>query len=158
MYLATPGIWCYHDGMRETTAGNQALITQMRKGAVEYCILALLAGRERYGYELVQALSGVDGMLVTEGTVYPILSRLKRDGLVSTEWRESREGPPRKYYRLTPAGAGALDSFKTQWRVFAAAVETFLEKGQELCDDHQHGSLHNDRPGGSPSGTGRHSE
>jgi PadR family transcriptional regulator PadR len=118
--------------MKETATDNQALITQMRKGAVEYCVLALLAGRERYGYELVQALSSVEGMLVTEGTVYPILSRLRRDGLVAAEWRESREGPPRKYYRLTPTGAAALDAFKAQWRVFAAAVQTILGKGEEL--------------------------
>jgi PadR family transcriptional regulator, regulatory protein PadR len=111
---------------------NQGLITQMRKGAVEYCVLALLAGRERYGYELVQALSRVDGMLVSEGTIYPILGRLKRDGLVEAEWRESREGPPRKYYRLTPAGHAALDGFRVQWRAFARAVETFLERGDSL--------------------------
>lgn len=111
---------------------NQGLITQMRKGAVEYCVLALLSGRERYGYELVQALSRVDGMLVTEGTIYPILSRLKREGLVETEWRESREGPPRKYYRLTTAGQSALDEFRAQWRVFSQAVETILERGGEL--------------------------
>lgn len=122
----------YNGAMNGRDADNQGLITQMRKGAVEYCILALLSGRERYGYELVQALSRIDGMLVTEGTVYPILSRLKRDGMVSTEWRESREGPPRKYYRLTPVGAAALSSFKAQWRVFASAVQTFLERGQEL--------------------------
>ncbi|MHB1415507.1 MAG: PadR family transcriptional regulator [Chloroflexota bacterium] len=113
-------------------AENNGLITQMRKGAVEYCILALLAGRERYGYELVQGLSRVDGMLVTEGTVYPILSRLKRDGLVSTEWRESREGPPRKYYRLTDQGKEALADFRRQWRVFAQAVDTILREGENL--------------------------
>lgn len=118
--------------MKEMLLDNQAQVTQMRKGAVEYCVMALLAGRERYGYELVQALSSVDGMLVSEGTIYPILSRLKRDGLVATEWRESREGPPRKYYRLTNAGAAALEAFKVQWRVFATAVETFLERGAEL--------------------------
>ena len=111
---------------------NQGLVTQMRKGAVEYCVLALLRGRERYGYELVQALSLVDGMLVSEGTVYPILSRLKREGLVATEWRESREGPPRKYYRLTPEGEAALADFEAQWQVFATAVQTFLERGDEL--------------------------
>jgi PadR family transcriptional regulator PadR len=104
----------------------------MRKGAIEYCVLALLAGRERYGYELVQALSRVDGMLVTEGTVYPILSRLRRDGLVETEWRESREGPPRKYYRLTLDGETALADFKTQWRQFSRAVNTVLEQQGEL--------------------------
>ena len=111
---------------------NPSLITQMRKGAVEYCVLALLAGRARYGYELVQVLSGVEGMLVSEGTVYPILSRLKRDGLVATEWRESPAGPPRKYYRLTAAGEAALADFRAQWRIFAQAVETFLERGGEL--------------------------
>ena len=111
---------------------TQGLITQMRKGAIEYCVLALLAGRERYGYELVQALSRIDGMLVTEGTVYPILSRLKRDGLVDTEWRESREGPPRKYYRLTAEGGRALLDFKAQWQLFSQAVNTVLERGGEL--------------------------
>jgi PadR family transcriptional regulator PadR len=113
-------------------ADNQALMTQMRKGAVEYCLLALLVERERYGYELVQILSQVEGMLVSEGTVYPILSRLKREQLVATEWRESPAGPPRKYYRLTPAGRAALAGFREQWRVFARAVETFLERGGEL--------------------------
>ncbi len=107
-------------------------MTQMRKGAVEYCVLALLADRKRYGYELVQSLSSVEGMLVTEGTVYPILSRLKREGLVATEWRESSAGPPRKYYHLTPAGEAALADFRAQWRLFAAAVETFLERGEDL--------------------------
>jgi PadR family transcriptional regulator PadR len=71
-------------------------------------------------------------MLVTEGTVYPILSRLKRDGLVDTEWRESREGPPRKYYRLTEEGARALLDFKAQWHLFSQAVNTVLERGGDL--------------------------
>ncbi len=111
---------------------NSALITQMRKGAIEYCVLALLDQRERYGYEIVQALSRVDGMLVSEGTVYPILGRLKRDGLVSAELRESREGPARKYYRLTPYGEAALDAFRTQWSIFSKAVDTFLQRGGQI--------------------------
>ncbi len=111
---------------------NTALITQMRKGAIEYCVLALLVGRERYGYELVQLLSSVPGMLVTEGTIYPILSRLRRDGLVGTQVRESPSGPPRKYYHLTPAGQAALADFRRQWAEFARAVETFLTHGGEM--------------------------
>ncbi len=111
---------------------NSALITQMRKGAIEYCVLALLDQRERYGYEIVQALSRVDGMLVSEGTVYPILGRLKRDGLVSAELRESREGPARKYYCLTPYGEAALDAFRTQWSIFSKAVDTFLQRGGQI--------------------------
>jgi PadR family transcriptional regulator PadR len=71
-------------------------------------------------------------MLVSEGTIYPILGRLKSDGLVATEWRESREGPPRKYYRLTPAGTQALNEFRRQWQMFSRAVETILERGSEL--------------------------
>ncbi len=116
----------------DTVTENQGLITQMRKGAVEYCVLALLESRERYGYELVQALSSVPGMLVSEGTIYPILSRLRREGQVETEWRESREGPPRKYYRLTRHGEKALADFRTQWRIFVGAVDTVLEQGGKL--------------------------
>jgi PadR family transcriptional regulator, regulatory protein PadR len=104
----------------------------MRKGAIEYCVLALLAARERYGYELVQALSAIEGMLVSDGTVYPILSRLKREGLVTTEWRESTEGPPRKYYRISRQGEDALEAFKSQWQVFTHAVNVFIEQGAEL--------------------------
>ncbi len=111
---------------------KQSLMTQMRKGAVEYCVLALLESRERYGYELVQALSSVPGMLVSEGTVYPILSRLKREGQVETEWRESREGPPRKYYRLAKRGEEALAEFRVQWRIFVSAVDTVLGQGDKL--------------------------
>lgn len=111
---------------------KQSLVTQMRKGAIEYCVLALLERHERYGYELVQALSSVPGMLVSEGTIYPILSRLKREGQVETEWRESREGPPRKYYRLTEPGEKALVDFRTQWRIFVSAVDTVLERGGKL--------------------------
>lgn len=106
-------------------------LSQLRKGVLEYCVLALLEGRERYGYELVQALAAVDGMLVSEGTVYPLLSRLRREGLVATEWRESGSGPPRRYHRLTPAGRRALAAFREQWRAFVRAVDECLERREE---------------------------
>lgn len=105
------------------------LVTQMRKGALVYCVMALLAEQPRYGLELVQSLSAVDGMLTTEGTIYPLLSRLRREHLVETEWRESASGPPRRYYRLTSRGQEALSAFRREWATFRSAVDTILHQG-----------------------------
>lgn len=77
---------------------------QMRKGVLDLCILKALSASEWYGYALVKALVAVPGVGVAEGSIYPLLSRLKRQGLVTTRLEESREGPARKYYRATPAG------------------------------------------------------
>jgi PadR family transcriptional regulator PadR len=104
------------------------LIAQLRRGALQYCVLALLAEDERYGFELVKALGKVDGMVTSEGTIYPLLSRLRRDGLVETTWRESTSGPPRRYYRLTAAGHAALEAFATEWSRFRDAVDYFVGK------------------------------
>lgn len=98
----------------------------MRRGALEACVLALLEGREHYGFELVQRLGQAPALLTTEGTIYPLLSRLHRDRLVETEWRESPAGPPRKYYRLTPRGREALAIFRRQWVEFRDAVDGVL--------------------------------
>src|ERR671925_680423 len=97
---------------------RDALLTQMRRGALEHLILALLRKEERYAPELVKALASRDGMLTSEGTIYPLLSRLRRDGLVETTWQESTSGPPRRYYRLTAAGERALEEFMHEWRRF----------------------------------------
>ena len=110
-------------------AGKQdALLAQMRKGTLQYCVLALLADEERYGFDLVRSLAETDGMVTSEGTIYPLLSRLRRDGLVETTWRESTSGPPRRYYRLTNAGRAALDGFKGEWGRFRDAVDHFVER------------------------------
>jgi PadR family transcriptional regulator PadR len=77
---------------------------QVRKGLLEVCILNALAERERYGYELVKALVAIPGLGVTEGTLYPLLSRLRVQGLISSRLEESSEGPARKYYALTKDG------------------------------------------------------
>ncbi len=77
---------------------------QVRKGVLELCILNAVAGKERYGYELVKALVSSPGLGVTEGTLYPLLSRLRVQGLLSTRLEESSEGPARKYYSLTARG------------------------------------------------------
>src|ERR1700704_5873653 len=107
---------------------QDALIAQMRKGTLQYCVLALLADEERYGFDLVRALAETDGMVTSEGTIYPLLSRLRRDGLVETTWRESTTGPPRRYYRLTKAGRMALDGFMDEWGRFREAVDHFVER------------------------------
>jgi PadR family transcriptional regulator PadR len=99
----------------------------MRRGTLQYCVLALLAEGERYGFELVRALAEVDGMVTSEGTIYPLLSRLRRDGLVEPTWRESPSGPPRRYYLLTEAGRMALNGFKQEWSRFRDAVDQFIE-------------------------------
>ena len=77
---------------------------QMRKGVLDLCILQALAAAEWYGYALVKALVAVPGVGVAEGSIYPLLSRLKRQGLVTTRLEESSEGPARKYYSATPEG------------------------------------------------------
>jgi PadR family transcriptional regulator PadR len=102
------------------------LLSQLRRGALEYCVLALLGETERYGFDLVRTLGAVDGMVTGEGTLYPLLSRLKKDGRVTTTWRDSESGPPRKYYAITPAGRRALDDFSNEWRRFRDAVDHLL--------------------------------
>ena len=109
--------------------GQDRVLTQMRRGTLEYCVLALLREREHYGFDLVKALSAVDGMVTSEGTIYPLLSRLRKDGLVTTSWVESPAGPPRRYYRLTEAGTNALGAFVPEWHRFRDSVDRFLEGG-----------------------------
>lgn len=107
-------------------AAQNSLIAQMRRGTLQYCVLAMLAGEERYAFDLVRSLGQIDGMVTSEGTLYPLLSRLRRDGLVETTWRESTSGPPRRYYSLTSAGEAALDAFNDEWRKFRDAVDTVI--------------------------------
>ena len=105
------------------------LISQLRRGALEYCVLALVAREERYGFDVVRTLGSIDGMVTGEGTLYPLLSRLKKDGRVTTRWHDSDAGPPRKYYAITPEGRRALAGFTAEWRRFRDAVDTILEEG-----------------------------
>ena len=109
--------------------GTAKLLTQMRRGALEYCVLALLRKEERYGFDLVRELGDTDGLVTSEGTIYPLLSRLRRDGLVATTWHESAQGPPRRYYQITRDGQEALDVFIDQWQRFRNTVDRILESG-----------------------------
>ncbi len=107
--------------------GAEKLLSQMRRGAIEYCVLALLRSKEMYGFELTRLLSEADGLVTSEGTLYPLLSRLRRDGLVDTFWKESTQGPPRRYYRITPDGVAVLEAFSAQWKRFTSTVNSILE-------------------------------
>ena len=97
---------------------------QLKKGALEMCVLALLARGESYAYEIASTLASGIGM--GEGTIYPLMRRMQDDGLVDTRLVESSSGPPRKYYRLTPAGRAALAAQKREWQTFTAAVDQLL--------------------------------
>ena len=93
-------------------------------------MLGLLAREERYGFDLVRSLGAMDGMVTGEGTVYPLLSRLQKDGRVASTWRNSDSGgPPRKYYAITEQGHRALGDFTTEWRRFRDTVDHILAKG-----------------------------
>jgi PadR family transcriptional regulator, regulatory protein PadR len=111
--------------------GDEALLAQMRRGTLQYCVLSLLVSEERYGFDIVRALAEQDGMVTSEGTIYPLLSRLRRDRLVESTWQESPSGPPRRYYRLTDTGHTALESFKSEWRRFRDGVDHFVERTEE---------------------------
>lgn len=108
----------------EAQAGKAA--SQLRKGVLEYCVLALLRDGPRYAVELLRGLETVELMATSQGTVYPLLSRLRRDELVATNWQESTSGPPRRYYELTPTGRAALDEFTGIWPRFRDGVDHFL--------------------------------
>jgi PadR family transcriptional regulator, regulatory protein PadR len=110
-------------------AAGQGQVAQMRRGVLPYCVLAMLRDGERYGFELVQALGAVDGMVTSQGTIYPLLARLRRQGLVGTSWRESDAGPPRRYYQLTAAGQGALAGFSRDWAQLREGVDALLSGG-----------------------------
>ncbi len=100
---------------------------QMRKGVVEYCVLGLLAREPMYGWQLADALTGA-GVIASIGTLYPLLGRLRDNGLVTTFDRPSGAGPVRKYYRLTDAGTAQLAQFRAQWAPFSRVVTGFVEE------------------------------
>ena len=98
---------------------------QLRKGALDLCVLAVLSRGESYGYEIASTLVAAVGM--GEGTIYPLMRRMQNEGLVATRLAESASGPPRKYYRLTPLGRSVFEAHRRDWRAFSAAVDTLLE-------------------------------
>ena len=104
-----------------TTMNIDNAKSQMRKGMLEYCVLLLLRRRSSYASDIIQRLKEAD-LLVVEGTLYPLLSRLKNDGLLAYEWQESTQGPPRKYYMLTADGERFLSELDAAWGEIANTV------------------------------------
>ncbi len=103
--------------------------TQLKKGSLELCVLAVLTGEDRYGYELVEKISRhID---ITEGTIYPLLRRCLNDGWFETYLRESDQGPPRKYYRLTDKGREVYQEMRAEWDDFAAAMNNLFNEVTE---------------------------
>ena len=104
---------------------------QFKKGVLNLCVLVLLDKQDRYGYELVQKIS--DQIAISEGSVYPLLRRLTKDGYFTTYLQESTEGPPRKYYKLTDTGRVYLHEQLAEWKNFTDGVNTLIEEG--VCND-----------------------
>ena len=98
--------------------------TQLKKGTLDMCVLAVLAHGDSYAYELVSTLSKT--MEISEGTIYPLMRRLQTEAWVSTYLVESTSGPPRKYYSLTAAGRRSLETMQVEWREFVTEVNSVL--------------------------------
>jgi PadR family transcriptional regulator PadR len=122
-YLAPQGTVC---GMADAAP----LSTSLRRGTLEFCVLALVEREDRYGNELVRRLGDEPNLAASEGTIYPLLSRLRRVGWLDSKWAESPSGPPRRYYGLTPAGRAALEHFRTEWVSFRQTVDRLVGTGE----------------------------
>ncbi|MBC8314059.1 MAG: PadR family transcriptional regulator [Bacteroidales bacterium] len=95
---------------------------QMRKGVLELCILSIIAEKDAYASEIIDKLKEAK-LIIVEGTLYPLLTRLKNDGMTSYRWEESKSGPPRKYFQITDIGRKVLSELKSGWQELAVAVE-----------------------------------
>ena len=103
---------------------------QMRKGVLEYCILLVIDGKPLYASDIIQSLKEAK-MIVVEGTLYPLLTRLKNAGLLAYRWEESTQGPPRKYYELTDNGREFLGELEGSWRELVDAVDKVKTRGEK---------------------------
>lgn len=103
---------------------------QMRKGVLEMCILAILKEKEAYPSDIIEQLKA-EKLIVVEGTLYPLLTRLKNAGILKYRWEESKSGPPRKYYSLTPIGKEFLTELEKTWNELIQAVKQFKQKAKK---------------------------
>ncbi len=103
--------------------------SQFHKGVIEMCVLALIRARDVYGYEIVEKIS--EKIEISEGTIYPILRRLTQENYFETYLRESNEGPPRKYYRMTAKGREETNKLIREWKRFTSDVDAILTGGDK---------------------------
>ena len=103
--------------------------SQMRKGMLEYCVMLLLDKKSYYSSDIIDELERAN-LIVVEGTLYPLLSRLKKEELLDYEWQESPYGPPRKYYRLTDTGKGVLTALNESWNMLSGTVDKIRNIGK----------------------------
>ena len=129
--MALTGILqCYILGIMENRFFDN-WSTQLRKGMLELCILNAIRGTSLYGYDIVRKLRNIQGLVISEGTIYPILSRLKREGFVQTTIKESTEGPPRKYYELAAKGEKILGEMNGYWQDIKTGTDA-LKREEKL--------------------------
>lgn len=112
---------------------KESWISQIKKGVLELAILALLRDGEMYGFEIVSHLQEHQALSISAGTIYPLLGRLKKGGLIESVWRESPVGPPRKYYRLTEMGSEVLLLMSESWSNLSRELEELLKGGARTC-------------------------
>jgi PadR family transcriptional regulator, regulatory protein PadR len=122
----TPG--SEREGLSASQAGAQA---QLRKGVLELCVLSILSEGDAYPTEIIDKLRDTR-LVVVEGTLYPLLTRLKNTGFLAYRWEESTSGPPRKYYKLTPSGESLLRELAQSWRELVESVNRTLENGKKF--------------------------
>lgn len=104
-------------------------VTQLRKGLMEFCILNLLQYGESYGYEILQSLQQIEELVVTDSTVYPILSRLRKDGYLKVQVKASSSGPPRRYFSLTALGRQRVQEMNSYWNSLQIGIAK-LQQGK----------------------------
>jgi PadR family transcriptional regulator PadR len=119
-------------------AGDGGL-TELRRGVLGPCVLALLEVRPRFGLELVRDLAAEDGLLTSDGTVYPLLNRLRDAGLVTSQWQDSEGERARRYYSITAAGSRNLKAFRAEWDQFSSTVARVLHQDTLPAGDDKKG-------------------
>ncbi|MDZ4859080.1 MAG: PadR family transcriptional regulator [Candidatus Hydrogenedentes bacterium] len=107
-------------------------VTQVRKGLLELCIVTLLSEGEMYAYDLVKRLADIKALVITEGTIYPLLARLRGAGLITSRLEESSGGPARKYYVLTDEGRRTVESMQSYWSGLSGDIGALVKKDAQL--------------------------